>query len=288
MLTSRSLSAMTLSALLVTGVYAAPAVNTTATKTPSAAPTAAPAMNTKAAEEMLNKLTRGQVDIIQAFPSIGNLQGFVVQAKGDKGSPSIVYVDGKGQYAIVGTLLTPDGANQSEMDNQKYINASVAKSALTDITNTAWIQDGSPNAKHSTYVIADPNCIYCHKFYELTRPAVKSGDLSIRWIWVGFLKDSSAGIAKAIMAAPDPLAAMAKNENQFNSDTETGGLAPLGNANADVNAKFNKNMAFLNKYQFPGTPVLIFQDTQGNPMSLYGVSPDDLNKTIQSMAPFPG
>lgn len=270
-----------------TGVTSSITTTSTSTTKTVGEPASASTLNTKAAEAMLNKLTRNQVEIVQTFPSVGNLQGFVVKGKGDQSAPSIVYVDEQGRYAIVGSLLTANGVNQSDADTQKYINATVAKTALVDSPNTAWIQDGNPNAKHSTYIIADPNCIYCHKLYEMTRPAVKSGDLSIRWIWVGFLKDSSAGIAKAILAAKDPIAAMAQNENQFNDSNESGGLAPLANPTPDTNDKFAKNMAFLNKYQFPGTPVLIYQDTQGNPMSLYGVSPDDLDKTIKTMGQFP-
>lgn len=260
---------------------------TVSSKTVTTEAPSASQMDTKAAEVMLNKLTHNQVEIVQSFPSIANLQGFVVKSKDGQGSPSIVYVDSNGRYAIVGALLTANGVNQSDADTQKYINASVAKNALVDTPSTAWIQDGKADAKHAMYVVADPNCIYCHKLYEMTRPAVQSGDLSIRWIWVGFLKESSAGIAKAILAAPDPAAAMAQNEKQFNDSSESGGLAPLTGTNAGADAKFAKNMAFLNKYQFPGTPILLFQGTDGNPVSLYGISPDDLTKTIQSMGTLP-
>lgn len=260
---------------------------TTQVATPTSTTQTATPMNTKAAEALLNKLSRDQVTIVQAFPSLGNLQGFVVKPKNGQGAPSLVYVDANGQYAVVGAVLTPEGVNQSEADTQKYINAGSAKDALADSPGTTWIQDGNPNAKHMAYVVADPNCIYCHKLYELTRPAVQSGDLSLRWIWVGFLRDSSPGIAKAILAAKDPAAAMAQNENQFNESQEAGGLPPLSNANSDIEAKYAKNMAFLNKYQFPGTPVLIYQSTDGTPMSLYGISPDDLNKTISTMGQLP-
>ncbi len=292
MTTARAILAMTLGTVLSASAFAAAtpqSVNsTTAVPTPPAnTPASASTMDTKAAETLLNSLTHNQVEIVQSFPSVGNLQGFVVKSKAGQGAPSIVYVDSQGRYAVVGALLTADGTNQSDTDTQKYINASVAKNALADSPNTAWVQDGKANAKHVMYVVADPNCIYCHKLYEMTRPAVQSGNLAIRWIWVGFLKDSSAGIAKAILAASNPSDAMAQNEKQFNDATESGGLAPLSAPNADADAKFAKNMAFLNKYQFPGTPVLIFQGQDGNPMSLYGVSPDDLDKTIQSMGQLP-
>lgn len=260
---------------------------TTQVATPSASTQAAAPLNTKTAEALLNKLSHNQVTIVQAFPSLGNLQGFVVKPKNGQGAPSLVYVDANGQYAVVGAILTPEGVNQSEADTQKYINAGSAKDALADSPSTTWIQDGNPNAKHSAYVVADPNCIYCHKLYQLTRPAVKSGDLQLRWIWVGFLRDSSPGIAKAMLAAKDPAAAMAQNEDQFNESQEAGGLPPLDNASAEVDAKYAKNMAFLNKYQFPGTPVLIYQNTDGTPMSLYGISPDDLDKTINTMGQLP-
>ncbi len=245
----------------------------------------APTTNNKAATDLVNNLTKGQANIVKSFDSLGNLEGFVLKpANGQKGQPTIIYADKNGQYAFVGALLAPNGENLSSQDNQKYIVASMAQQALADAKGTAWVLDGKPDAKHMTYAVADPNCIYCNKLYEVTRPFVKSGDLAIRWIWVGFLKDSSPGLAQAILAAKDPAAAMAQDEAKFDEKNEQGGLPPLTNPPKDVADKFKKNMDFLGKYQFPGTPVLIYRDQAGAPQASFGLPANEqLSAAVNNM-----
>lgn len=248
----------------------------------------APSPASNKASDLVMTLTKGQASIVQSFSSLGNLEGFVIKPAGTKqGQPTIIYADKDGQYAFVGALLTATGENQSAADNQKYIVSTIAQKAFAQAKDTAWVLDGKPNAKHMTYAVADPNCIYCNKLYQVTRPYVQSGDLAIRWIWVGFLKQNSAGLAQAILASTDPLAAMATDENGFNASTEQGGLAPLVNPPKDVMDKFKKNMDFIGEFQFPGTPVLIYQDTQGVPQAAFGLpTGDQLTKTIDSMGTF--
>ncbi|NNM59790.1 MAG: thiol:disulfide interchange protein DsbG [Legionellales bacterium] len=256
---------------------------TTSTQTKN---TAAPAtVASSKASDLVLTLTKGQATIVQSFDSLGNLEGFVVKPSGgQQGQPTIVYADKGGQYAFVGALLTPTGDNQSAADNQKYIVSTIAQQAFAKAKDTAWILDGKADAKHVTYAVADPNCIYCNKLYEVTRPYVKSGDLAIRWIWVGFLKPSSAGLAQAILGSKDPVQAMAQDEDKFNAATEQGGLTPLANPPKDVMDKFKKNMAFIGEFQFPGTPVLIYQDQSGKPQAAFGLPvADQLTKTINSM-----
>lgn len=275
---SSLLSALVLSSLALSSIsFAAPATQSTTTAT-----------NSDKASALVLKLTKGQAAIVQSFPSVGNLEGFVLKPAGSqKGQPTIIYADKDGQYAFVGALLTADGTNQSAKDNQQYVVASIAQQAFADAKSTAWVLDGKPDAKHMTYAVADPNCIYCNKFYEITRPYVQSGDLAIRWIWVGFLKDTSPGLAQAILAAKDPAAAMAQDENKFDAAQEQGGLTPLTNPSKDVMDKFNKNMEFLNKFQFPGTPVLLYRDQSGTPQAAFGMPVgDQLTQMINSMGTF--
>ncbi|MAZ38601.1 MAG: thiol:disulfide interchange protein DsbG [Legionellales bacterium] len=234
--------------------------------------------------KLIKKLTNDQVEIINTFPSLGNLIGVVIKPKdSDNAQESILYVDKTGKYIISGALITPDGQNQTQIDGKKYIGSKIATKAYHDIKNTAWIEDGNKDAKHVIYAVADPNCIYCHKLFEQTRTAVKNGDLTIRWIWVGFLKPNSKDLALAIMSAKDPMKAIDTNEIKFNEATEQGGLKPVEKPSKKVMADFDKNMAFMNKYQFPGTPVIIYQDNKGQAEASFGLpSKEELTKIIQS------
>lgn len=223
------------------------------------------------AESLVKKLTDDKVAIVKTFPSIGNLVGMVVQPKMGQGQATILYVDKDGQYLVSGVVISAAGQNNSDLDTQTYILNPLAQKAFQDSHNTAWVLDGQAKAKHSIYVIADPNCTYCHKLYQETRPLVKNGDLAIRWIWVGFLKQSSPGIAQAILAAKDPQQAMQQNESGFDEPKEQGGLAPLATADKTVLEKYNKNMNFMNKYQFPVTPIILYKTQDGQIMSKFGM-----------------
>lgn len=274
----RTLSLTLATALLATATGATWAATTTTTATP------APQNNGKVTD-LIKKLTDNQVNIVQTFPAVGNLTGVIIAPKDSaQAQQSVLYVDNDGRYVISGALITADGVNQTEVDGKKYIGSKIAQSALKDIKSTAWIQEGSDKAKHMIYVVADPNCIYCNKFYQATRDEVKSGDLAIRWVWVGFLKPSSKDIAQAIIAAKDPIKAMSDNESTFNNQSEQGGLAPLANPDKTVTAKFTNNMKFLEKYQFPGTPVIIYTDNQGEAQASFGLPTNDQLKALLASA----
>ncbi len=78
------------------------------------------------------------------------------------------------------------------------------------------------------YVFADPNCIFCYRFYKMAEPLVSSGRLQLRWVMVAFLQSSSAAKAAAILSASDPRAALHQDEDRFDVTHESGGIAPAG------------------------------------------------------------
>lgn len=262
------------SALLVTSV-----VSFAATPTPAPAPTA-PAPKPAAAapgvqdsyQNLVQKVTRGQIQVLKQFAGPGDLVGLlVVSPQGQKG---VIYVDKNAQYVIVGNVIMANGQSRTDLDTEKYVNTEIAQKAWANAPKTAWILDGSPNAKHVIYAIGDPNCSACHKFYSDTRPYVAKGDLAIRWILVGFLRPSSPGMAMAIINAKDPGALLKQNESQFNSDKEQGGIKPIDNPSADLKAKLDSNMKFMSDNQFTVTPTLIFVDGKGTAHTVMGAVPE--------------
>ncbi len=243
---------------------------------------AAQTTDSNKAKALINRATEGKVTVVQEFDAGNNLVGFVVKPKEQAGQQAIIYADKNGKYLLVGALIDAQGNNRTDLDTQKYIQSKVAKQAFKAANNTAWVQDGKSDAKHMMYVVGDPNCVYCHKFYQVTRPFVKSGDLAIRWIWVGYLKPSSAGMAAAILNAKDPAKLLAKNESGFSDRSEQGGIKPLKNPPQAALDKLQKNMDFMSKFQFPGTPVLIYMDQSGQPKTMYGVPQgEDLKKVVE-------
>ncbi|MDD2747121.1 MAG: thioredoxin fold domain-containing protein [Acidithiobacillus ferrooxidans] len=77
------------------------------------------------------------------------------------------------------------------------------------LKHATYIQTGS--GKTVIYDFFDPNCIYCAKAFQLERPFVDKGQLTVRYVPVGFLTDSSFGKAAAILQAQNPREAMENN-----------------------------------------------------------------------------
>jgi len=113
------------------------------------------------------------------------------------------------------------------------------------------------------YIYFDPNCIYCHLIYQRLRPYVRGGQVRVAWIPVGFLKSDSPGKAEAIIAAPDPLAAMRLNEQGFDASSEEGGVAPLAHPRRSTVRKIYNNTRLLAATRSLATPTLVFTDGDG-------------------------
>ena len=77
------------------------------------------------------------------------------------------------------------------------------------LEHATYIQTGS--GKTVIYDFFDPNCIYCAKAFQLERPFVDKGRLTVRYVPVGFLTDSSFGKAAAILQAQNPQETMERN-----------------------------------------------------------------------------
>lgn len=255
-----------------------------ATPTPAALKAAAAGVQDNY-KKLVQQVTQGQIQVVKQFTGPGDLVGLVVVSP--QGQKAVIYADKNAQYVIVGNVITADGQSRTASDTEKYVNTEIAQKAWANAAKTAWILDGSANAKHVIYAIGDPNCSACHKFYSDTRPYVDKGDLAIRWILVGFLRPSSPGMAMAIINAKDPGALLKQNESQFNSAKEQGGIKPVDNPSADLKAKFNGNMKFMSDHQFTVTPVLIFQDNQGQAHTVMGAMPEPQLKDLVNSAAKP-
>ncbi len=236
-------------------------------------------------KNLVQKVTQGQIKVVKQFAGPGDLVGLVVTSP--QGQKAVIYVDKNAQYVIVGNVITADGQSHTSSDTEKYVNGEIAQKAWVNAAKTAWVLDGSANAKHVIYAIGDPNCSACHKFYSDTRPYVDKGDLAIRWILVGFLRPSSPGMAMAIINAKDPGALLKQNESQFNSAKEQGGIKPVDKPSADLKAKFAGNMKFMSDHQFTVTPVIIFQDAQGKAHTVMGALPEPQLKDLVNSAAKP-
>ncbi len=219
-----------------------------------------------ALEKITNQIdttTHNQVTVLRHFKATANLEGFVVQSKGKMPQVGILYADRAGRYLVSGAVITADGKNLAEKDYAKYVQPHAAVKAFKTIANTAWIEQGKADAPHKLYAVIDPNCIFCHRFYQAIEPMIKSGQIAVRWIVIGLIKPSSAAKARAIFAANEPLAALAENEAKFKESIEEGGIKPLTTANMIADGKLARNMTFARANAIAQTPTLYFKTKAG-------------------------
>jgi hypothetical protein len=83
---------------------------------------------------------------------------------------------------------------------------------------------GDPKAPAKAMIFFDPNCIWCHRFYEQVRAGVKAGKARYLMVPVAILKPSSVPKAERILQAKDPEAVFLRDERGFDTGTEEGGL----------------------------------------------------------------
>lgn len=219
------------------------------------AATPAPAADNMAPNALLKVEQAGQVSIEKSFKTeIPGMTGYLIKQT----SGQYAVVMGKDGYLYVGGIIGPDGKNIIQKYMAKYVPAkdySKFKAQLDKIGHlVTWGKDGAPVA----YVFADPNCIFCHKFYEMAEPLVKAGKLQVKWVIVDFLKASSQGRAAAILQAKDPTSALVSNENGFIAATEEGGIVPT-TATPAIQGVLKQHMKIMRDAGFNGTPAMLYK-----------------------------
>lgn len=197
----------------------------------------------------------GSLTVNQRFETdVPGVTGYVIERGGRK---QIVY--GQAGYLFMGQLVSPEGKNLSAAYADRYIPKPEIAKVVDQLNKTGQlIQQGADDAP-IIYVFADPNCTYCHRFYEQADSLVKAGELQLQWAMVGFVKRSSAGRAAAILSANDPLAALVENEAGFDESTENGGIAPADSIADEVKTVLDAHAKQMAAAGGTGTPTLLYR-----------------------------
>lgn len=201
--------------------------------------------------------------IVQEFDVGAGMRGFAGVA-GD--NPVAVYVMADGT-AIVGTRVNKQGEPLDEETLQHLVAKPIAEQTWAQLESATWVLDGKANAPRIVYTFSDPNCPYCHRFWEAARPWVDSGKVQIRHLLVGIIKADSASKAAAILEAPDPSAALQENER----NASQGGIQPAANVSASVRNTLAANQLLMMSQGFRGTPGILFLDEKGSLQKINGM-----------------
>lgn len=240
-----------------------------------------PAATTKQdASNLLEGISHGALHYMYSFngPS-KNVVGVVAQsANGQKMMGWMV--DGK--YLMPGPMFNNQGENLTmEAARDHNLIPKPIKTAL--LARDAMAADGFTVGKKGPMVIAfmDPNCIFCHKFWETVQPEIKAGDMRLKVVPVGFLKPSSFPKAVTIMQQKDPAAAWTADEAGFNVAKEEGSTVPAKKLSAKYSQVIHMNTALLAKSGEVATPtVMMCSKGEKLPTLMHGVPQTGLKKMI--------
>jgi thiol:disulfide interchange protein DsbG len=130
----------------------------------------------------------------------------------------------------------------------------------------------------------DPNCIWCHRFYEKVLPRIYAGKLHLRVVLVGFLKPTSAVKAAAVLMAKHPARALAFDESHFNVITEEGGIHPAVNAPTSVRRAVIHNTQLLIRTGEEATPTLLYKNKQKQWRIQHGLGLHGLQKILATIS----
>lgn len=209
-------------------------------------------------------------EVFGEFDAPGGLRGFAGLA-GQQ--PVAAYVTPDGEHLLLGTLVNAAGEDVGQPHLMRLVAEPMSERIWDKLENSHWVADGREDAPRVVYAFSDANCPYCNRFWEAARPWVESGQVQLRHVMVGVIREDSANKAAAILGAPSPSEMLARNERSFAS----GGIKGVATVPADVRRKLDSNQLLMLELGFQGTPGILFRDAQGTVQRRSGMpTPDDL------------
>ncbi|MHB8211731.1 MAG: thiol:disulfide interchange protein DsbG [Acidithiobacillus sp.] len=231
-----------------------------------------------AAASLLESVTHGQAKAEKVFPGPGGLTGIEATLQGH---PTVAFATADGKYLVAGPVLNTQGEDEAHAAMMKLGLIPKPASAATMAGKAAHADSfvlGTSGPEITAFV--DPNCIFCHKFYEEAKALIEAGKLRVRYVVVAFLKPSSAPKAAAILGATDPAAAMAENEKGFDEETEEGGIKPAQNPGAATISAVDNNTKLLGDSGEMATPTLIYCNQEEKPTLVHGLDKESLKDFV--------
>lgn len=152
-----------------------------------------------------------------------------------------------------------------------------ADAVLQHVQQTTGVPVGS--GQRVVDVFFDPNCPYCHTLFDALKPWVGKQGLEFVWIPVGVLAPSSGPKAAAILQAQDRVAALERNERDYDLNPQAGsggGIVPAKQVDATTRAVLARNKDVL---QLAGPyfafPLMVWRDKSGHAQMFLGAPRDD-------------
>lgn len=111
---------------------------------------------------------------------------------------------------------------------------------------------GSEMIVRRVYVFFDPQCPHCAALWLAAKPLISQARFV--WVPVGLMNATSTAQGAALLAAPDPGAAMDAHEASFSA--KQGGISATGDLDAQK-AVVAANTQLMNRFGFASIPTVV-------------------------------
>lgn len=167
------------------------------------------------------------------------------------------------------TLPEAEGPAQGADGNPSaFWYSNIDKGAFLEAMRTATYFDvGSQSAPTTLYMVADPNCPFCHQTWDYVKSYVQSGSLKVRIIMIAFLPGSDEK-AREIMLATRPGIAYLESDGGRNVKFTHDANSEQWKAMA---GHLTNNRNFATRFHISATPFLAYEDKDGTFYAVEGV-----------------
>lgn len=214
---------------------------------------------TGAAEELpaaVKAVEARGAEVIGSFDAPGGLKGYAARFNGQG---IALYLTPDGEHVVVGSLINARGEDLSRPELEQLIYEPMGKEMWQRLEDSTWIADGAADAPRIVYMFSDPNCPFCNMFWKQARPWVEAGDVQVRHVMVGMLREDSAGKSAALLAADDPEQALKEHE----AAGKTSKLKAMKTIPVELDAQLQANLTLMGELGASATPAIYYMDGRG-------------------------
>ncbi|GGE71469.1 thiol:disulfide interchange protein DsbG [Streptosporangium jomthongense] len=196
------------------------------------------------------------VTIAESFEAPGGMTGY---AGSMQGRPIALYLTADKEQVIVGTMLSANGDNLTAPKLQELVVGPQNEKAWAQLEQADWVRDGDASAPVIVYTFTDPNCPFCHRFRQAAAPWIDAGEVQLRHIMVGILKQDSLPKAATILGSENPREALKENQQNHSA----GGIEVDRQIVSDNAKRVQKNNQLMSSLGLSATPSTYYKDAQG-------------------------
>ena len=213
---------------------------------------------------VIQSLEQQGVKVVESFEAPGGMTGYVGEMQGRS---LAFYLTPDGEHVIVGTLLDEEGNNLSAASIQELIEGPKFAEAWPKLEDSNWVKDGSSDAETIIYTFTDPNCPYCYRFRQQAEPWIESGEVQLRHILVGILKEDSLTKAATILGSENPEAALHDHQASY----QQGGIEVDRKLVSAAHMEVKANNRLMQELGLRATPSTLYKDDDGKVVMVQGL-----------------